>query len=116
MKILIIEDDEMPAFLMSIALSDLGDVEVCTTEMPTLEEIRVKILEADVVLLDGYLRTSYEGRDLLPFCNGKIVIGTSTSECLGLVQFSRKNSLNENKNCPAARELRDLVSSQLSGK
>jgi hypothetical protein len=115
MKILIIEDDEMPAFLMMRALSDFGEVEFCMKDglMPTIEEIRVKVLEADMILLDDDLRTSYRGRDLLPFCAGKIVVGTSTQTPLGSVQFTGKGCLSMSPGCIAAQDLRKLVANQL---
>lgn len=81
--------------------------------MPSLERIRSRIKEADVIILDDDLSTSYEGRDLLPDCQGKMVVGTSTRISLGTVQFTDKNNFYPRTVFTTGQKLRDLVLSQV---
>ena len=127
MRILIIEDVDWCANSIAEALKGLGDITVFTQvkvelesgfidkRMPPLEKAVEAIKEADVVLLDEGLGLSYSGKQLLPYCGGKKVISISVSSIPGMVNWTEKLDLLDNKSLErnlvphVAESLRNLV-------
>ncbi len=117
--ILIIEDHHDIARKMAESLTGLGSIVCCTkpkkvfSQMPSLDEVKKMIAEADIVLLDGDLgSTPYKGKDLLSLCEGKKVIGISTHFSFGEVNYRMKNYLTFGDS-PENQKFRTLVSSQI---
>ncbi len=121
MKILIIEDGRATAEKLANALSELGEVSTCTRPdpfevefekamMPPKEEVIHMIENADIILLDDDLQTSYRGRDLLNNCEGKKVLGISTKIDLGHAVWYAKDHLSDDRP-HVAESLREKVRS-----
>lgn len=125
MRILIIEDSRWCALLMAEVLVGLGEITVFTkpslekvggdflkVRMPPMEKVLELLKEADMVLLDQDLMTSYSGKDLLPYCDGKKVVSISVSTIPGLISWTRKLEMGSNNPEEATRHresLKDLI-------
>ena len=127
LKILIVEDMDSVAREMARALEGLGEIDLCTppsveevggdfmkVRMPSLEKALELLTTADVVLMDRDLGTSYSSKELLPHCGGKKVISISVSSIPGMISWTRKLDLRDDKP-EVAQSLRALVSKVISG-
>ena len=120
MKILIIEDSVFYARCISRTLESLGEITFAIREslelleeygvancgMLPMQEVVQLIMEADLVLLDQDLSDEFTGKDLIPFCEGKKLVGISSNTQLGTVNWNRKEYLDRPE---IAEDLRLLV-------
>jgi len=128
-RILIIEDVNKNAKALENAIQGLGEIVLCTMPnfnevrdfkkmvMPSEEEAVRLISEADIILMDCELgtKTPYSGKELLPHCRGKKVIGISrliVEDCEK--NFGGKELLNDDQFPDEADKLRKLVSEALA--
>ncbi len=99
MKLLVIDDDRHVANKIAAAVAEFGEVAICTVVnsfsgvMPPKDEVISAIAGADFILLDGMICGEYDGKDLLPHCTGKKVLGISNSSNLGEHNWHGKGDL-----------------------
>ena len=85
--------------------------------MPPKEKVVDAIKQADFILLDGQICREYDGKQLLPLCKGKKVLGISTQFDLGDHNWFGKDRLtssNKAQNQDAAMSLKEKVEQMLA--
>lgn len=121
MKLLVIDDNRHAAKKIAAVVAEFGEVVVCTTDdslfgkMPAKDVVVNAITLADLVLLDGQICREYSGKDLLPHCAGKKVLGISTQFNLGEGEnnWYSKDALSDGKQY-AIDSLREKVAKMVS--